>query len=328
MSCESLQQQLASLQALQASFESAYDEAIKTGNISEALKLKSEIEIKLENLKKELFSFEKPLNLQKQYAKQLEILKNTGILEKFNSPPPSLPEINKRLQEKKELISRKIEQGFTKLLLVPFGLDLNTLIQTYGELLKQHAKNKTLLDRDGNTLELNNEKPVWVWDQLQKSIDGNSLIYFPKEYTANHGGQTKQEVIARQGSWQILLLEEDPVIPRVGAGQTIKDRPQLEANKTPIEYLNLLKTDPYKGESGLTPEDWFTYAIMNLEEKNQVIDDWRNNKDSISYLLGSYFASGGVPRAFWRRFDKRADLYAWRPDNHDGDVGARPVVRI
>ena len=118
------------------------------------------------------------------------------------------------------------------------------------------------------------------------------------------------------------------MIPRVGAGQTIKDRPQLEANKTPIEYLNLLKTDPYKGESGLTLEDWLTLAITRLQEKNRVTDDYQNSKDSISYLLGSYLVSGDVPRACWGRGDVQAHLGAWRPDDHDGIVGARPVVRI
>ena len=38
--------------------------------------------------------------------------------------------------------------------------------------------------------------------------------------------------------------------------------------------------------------------------------------------------SGNVPRAYWSRDDKQANLNAWKPDNHDENVGARPVVRV
>ena len=69
-------------------------------------------------------------------------------------------------------------------------------------------------------------------------------------------------------------------------------------------------------------------AITTLEEKNQVIDDWRG-KGSIAYNTGAYFpASGDVPYAYWNRGDRQADLGGSDPTNRNDDIGARSAVRV
>jgi len=78
-------------------------------------------------------------------------------------------------------------------------------------------------------------------------------------------------------------IETLPNIPRAGKGKELKGRKQLEAGLSPRKYLETLRTDPqYKNESGMTPEDQITYAMLYLEQTNQVVDDWQG-KGSLSY---------------------------------------------
>ena len=78
----------------------------------------------------------------------------------------------------------------------------------------------------------------------------------------------------------------------------------------------------------MTPEEWLMQAITTLEEKNQVIDDWRG-KGSIAYNTGAYFpASASVPCACWFRDSRRARLGRSAPANRVDDIGARSAVRV
>src|SRR3990170_1643465 len=71
------------------------------------------------------------------------------------------------------------------------------------------------------------------------------------------------------------------------------------------EYLKAIQKEPiYAYEQGITPEDQLAYAILHLEQTDQVIDDWQGN-GSLSYQLGAYFISGKVPSASWDRVSWR-----------------------
>ena len=68
-------------------------------------------------------------------------------------------------------------------------------------------------------------------------------------------------------------------------GKTLARRKQLEANRTPNDYLRGIGKEIYDHESGMTPEDWLAFAITNLQEQNQAIDD-----DVAAYNTGGYFS--------------------------------------
>lgn len=88
--------------------------------------------------------FEKKLELRKQYEEQVKIMEHYNILVELKDgqkgiigingkeyPIPSLGEISKRMldtKENRELLKKKVEQGFTQLLVVPFGMSLDELI--------------------------------------------------------------------------------------------------------------------------------------------------------------------------------------------------------
>ena len=287
------------------------------------------------------------LKLKEQYAGQKDILRNIGVLERLSSGEgikgidnkeyliPTYEEILQRIEAKEEILKTKTEQGFTKLLIVPFGMKLDELIEKYSKVILKHHKAGKLLATKENPkdpdepLELDENQPVWKWEGYDNADIEGKLVYFPREFSQNHQGKTKKEILKEQGGWNIILIEDLPNIPREGKGKEIKARKQFEANKTPNEYLKTLQTDKqYEHEQGMTPEDQITYAITHLEQTNQVIDDY-SGKGSISYQLGAFFtASGNVPNASWDRGVRQAVLSGNDPVGSLPDFGARGVVRV
>jgi hypothetical protein len=292
-------------------------------------------------------------SLREQYERQTEILKKAGILQELESGEtgikgidgkeyalPSQQEVAEMMEANRELVERKQEQGFTRLLLVPFGMKLDDLTEKYRQaILKHHAERKLFATKKNpddslEPLELDEKQPLWKWDGYNDADVKGNLVYQVKKFSRDHGGKTKQEILAEEGGWQVLLIEDMPNIPRAGKGEEIGGRKQLEANSTPEEYLKALKSaeaekkDPYHGESGMMPEGQLAYAILHLEETDQVIDDWKGN-GSVSYQAGAYFpSSGAVPYACWDRGDRRAYLGGYYPDDRDDGCGVRPAVRI
>ena len=288
------------------------------------------------------------IKLHEQYQSQKDILKELGIVKKLRSgelgivgldnkeyPLPEYQDILQRMEKQKETIKTKQEQGFTKLLLVPFGMKLGDLIEKYKEIILKHHKQGKLLatkkdpKEPDEKLELDQNEPVWAWEQYKEADTKGELVYFPKEFSKNPQGKTKKELIKEQGAWNVLLIEDLPNIPREDKGKTIKNRKQLEANQTPNEYLKTLQQDKqYKAEQGMTPEDQLFYAILYLEQTNQVIDDYQGN-GSLSFQLGAYFlASGDVPLSYWYRGVRQAFLGGYVPGYRSDVCGARLGVRL
>ena len=247
-----------------------------------------------------------------------------------------MEEISKMMRENQEVLKTKTEQGFTNLLIVPFGMKLDDLIERYKQVILKHHKAGKLFatkkepKEPDKPLELDEKEPVWAWGKYKNADTEGELVYYPKEFfQENHQGKTKKEILEKEGAWNILFIEDLPNIPREGKGETIGERKQLEANKTPKEYLNALQDESiYQNETGLTPEDQLTYAILHLEQTDQVIDDYSGH-GSASYQLGAYFpASGYVPSAYWCRGTRRAGLDGGNPGLRDSDDGVRAGVKV
>jgi hypothetical protein len=306
--------------------------------------LKTEINSNINIISEKLVSkLEKEFNLKEQYNSQIEILTNTGLIEKLSNGQygligidskkyniPSYKEIVDKIKAKAELLKLKKEQGFTKLIITPFGLPLNALIEKYKKVILAHHKKDTLLATDGSKLDLNIEDPIHVYSNyLDSDINGN-LKYYPKQFDdINHGGQTKQEILNETKSgFNIIFIEDMPDLPKENANIVIGNRKKPEANKTPNDYLKLIQTDPqYKDESGLTIEDWLTYAITQLEEKNQVIDNWQG-QGKACWNIGTYHNSGAVSNADWSREVCHAGLLVGDPDRGGSSSGFRSAVKL
>lgn len=291
------------------------------------------------------------LKIKEQTEKQIEILRKVGLLEILGDgkslgilgidnkeySAPASEEVLQRLEGKKELVEKKIKQGFVKIILVPFACPLEKIIKKYEETIVAHHKNGQLLatkekiNQADEKLELDLNCPINVWGECRDGDVKNNFIYFPQIYDrVNHQGKTKMELLSDpKNAWQIFLVENLPNIPAMGKGKTIHHRKQIETNKTPVEYLKMLHTNKtYQGEEGLTPEADLIYAITCLEETNQIINDWQG-KGSVSFELGAFLASSdSVSWLSWDRDFNRADLWKLNTWSNDPHTGARFGVRI
>src|SRR3989339_2084580 len=167
---------------------------------------------------------EKFYHLREQYDSQVELLEEVGILKEGailgidgnTYPIPTLEQIAMRLFERRETLRTKHDQGFTKLLLVPFGMSLDTLRETLKQLLLKYKK-------DNPTFNLDTHEPLWAWSDYQGADIGDSpnLVYYPQSFTKEgHGGKTKAQILEEEKNtlgrvhgdrerkaWTVLLLQ-------------------------------------------------------------------------------------------------------------------------
>ncbi len=287
---------------------------------------------------------EKLFELKKQYQEQVKALIATGVIEllpetgkygvydinKKECPIPTYDEILKRMEAKAEMLDKKREQGFTELLLVPIGTPLSFLIDRTRDLIVKKHKEGKLLGTDGKKLELDENQPVYVEDIYGDADVKGDLVYYPQKFDKqNHGGKTKQELVAETGGWQIDLIENMPDLPAENKGKTIAGRKQFEAAQSPEEYLKKIQTDPqYANEQFTTPEAQLIYFVQYLRQHKQVIDDW-DGKGKGCWNVGAYFkGSGVVPLGRWYRDFKQFSLNRDYPDSHYDYISVRSAVRV
>src|SRR3989339_606590 len=141
-------------------------------------------------------------HLREQYTSQVSLLEQVGILKEgaitgidgHEYPVPTLEQIASRLFERRGELSTKHDQGFTKLLLVPFGMSLDALQETLKQFLLKHKKKNLSFDLDTN-------EPIWLCEDYQGADIGDSpnLVYEPQSFTKEgHGGKTKMEILKGQ----------------------------------------------------------------------------------------------------------------------------------
>ncbi|KKU33000.1 MAG: hypothetical protein UX57_C0010G0042 [Candidatus Uhrbacteria bacterium GW2011_GWE2_46_68] len=304
---------------------------------------------------------EKFYHLREQYDSQVELLEEVGILKEgvilgidgHEYPVPTLEQIASRLFERRETLKTKHDQGFTKLLLVPFGMSLDALQETIKQFFIKYKKS--------HSFDLDTSMPLFTSGDYQGADTGDSpnLFYYPQSFDEKgHQGKTKMEILREQEDnqdsfpgWTVHLFQpsnsdsqdtEAPMgfahIPRQGKGTSQGDlvpRPSLEASKTPNEYLSILqnaqddKDSPYHGETGMTPEDWITAFMIHLSETGKPLDDYLNGIESASNLTGAFFLfSYLVPRARWSRGSRRIHLFGNSLLGWVVDTGVRSSVML
>jgi len=316
-------------------------------------------------------------HLSEQYTAQVNLLERAGILvdgaimgiDGNRYPIPTLEQIAECLcsPERRELFEIKRGQGFTKLLLVPFGMSLDELIEIFKQFLLDYKKTHPTFAREHassyDDSDNSNWDPLNVWRDYEKADTGifpllssNSpkVFYHPQCFhPIDHKGKTKVDILedAIQDplkGWRVLFLQPSDVfdldakgiarIPGVDPERKQEEhplRPDVGANKTPEKYLNILMvsqynpTSPYYGESGMTPEDWILAFMTHLEETQQPMDDCQSSEECGSFLMGSFFPSHfGVPNAGWSWASQQVKLDRWDPSQRSNQYGIRSAVVI
>jgi len=153
--------------------------------------------------------------MEREYARCMAALNRTGILTRLPKseslgvigidgeeyPIPTQERVVELFDHNRELVGRKVPQGFDRLELTPLALPTPLLIdRMQAALLKHAAEGKIYQTRRVPSdplipVRVNPEKPVWLWETLRQALDTDELVYFPQEYSSNHRGQTKLEVV-------------------------------------------------------------------------------------------------------------------------------------
>ncbi|HBK33995.1 TPA: hypothetical protein DEP34_01975 [Candidatus Uhrbacteria bacterium] len=265
-------------------------------------------------------------HLREQYNFQVELLEQVGILKEGSIlgidsniyPIPTLEQIAMRLFEHREKLSIKHDQGFTKLLLVPFGMSLDSLQETFKQFLLDYAKKHPDFPQNKNSL---------LAEHFYVGADagGNPrLVYNPGSFPPKYRHyQTKEQILDGQlaflcfaPGWRVLLLQSPADVKKDGFASIPLEhlgttrgskilRPDVEAHKTADDYLHLLLKNqdrpdsPYEGESGMTPEDWILAYMIHLSETGEPLDRFEKGGADKSILIGAYFLfKDVVPTAF------------------------------
>jgi len=294
--------------------------------------------------------------LEKEYARTIAALSQTRILTLLprskNSgvigidgkeyPVPTEEQLQEVFAWNKELVDKKTRQGFAQLQLTPIAMPTSQLIDLMKSVIVKHgAEGRIYQTRrspsDPSTpVRVNTEKQVWIWDTLRQALDTDGLVYFPQEYSGNHRGQTKLEVVNSRRicavpGWSVGLVESLPVMPEQGQGKTLGGRKQLETGLSPREYLQTLQTETYEGETGKTLEDFITGFLTHLETTNEVSNDVSDH--NALWCLGQYMKvtyAELVPTGRWYRDVGRARLDMHRTSNKlcTKSWGASSTVRL
>ena len=260
-------------------------------------------------------------------------------------PVPTLEQVKKIFDHSRELTDRKVLQGFSQLRLTPLAMPVQELSDRLKNAILSHNEDSNIYQTRHSSsfplipVRVNAKKQVWIWDTLRKVLDSGELVYFPGEYSLNHYGLTKPEVIKNNlfcaiPGWSVGLAEGLPVLPQPGQGTSFENRKQIEIGHSPREYLQLLQTEAYQGETGKTLEDFITDFIIRLETTGEVSNDRYDN--NALWLLGNYIEyveqlkSDLIPTAWWHRNFGRVRLDAHRPGNKlcTRSWGVSTIVRL
>ncbi len=279
--------------------------------------------------------------VEMEYARCVSALNHTNILTPMPEseslgvigldgkeyPLPTLEQVAELFGYNSELVAKKGLQGFERLELIPLAMPLPLLIDRLKAAIIKHAAERKIyqtrhLPSDPLIpVRVNAEKQVWIWETLREKLDTNEVVYFPQEYSSNHQGLTKLEVInngriCAVPGWSVGLVESFPIMPQPGEAKTIGSRNQLEIGFSPNEYLRTLKGEAYQGETGKTLEDFITKFLTQLETTDEVSNEVVDN--NALWCLGQYIKipyADCVPTGRWIRSVGRSRLDMHRTNN-------------
>ncbi len=147
------------------------------------------------------------------------------------------------------------------------------------------------------------------------------IAYGPAEFSGDHGGRTKRDLLRDNGrGWDVLIVEGMDELPFQGRGRCIGGRRQCECGRSAVEYVRDLPHD----EVGWTPE-CYVVRFLDAMERSGTVLDYRTH----SFLIGSYLPQFDyVPGADWTPIQGLARLGGSSPDLVNLVFGARVAARV
>lgn len=338
-----------------ASHIRALQEKRKIGDDQAEEKMSQLIDLSTEEFNEPLaiLELEKDIGIFEQYQKQKRILEEIGILKDLPEsqnlgvigvnnreyPLPDLVEISGGLtREKIELLKSKSKQGFTKLMMVPFPMNLLELMEVHKQLVIKRAEQGLLRSPGKRILTGNFNEPYRFTPEIEWHNEDpeKSFIYYYEAIddrgyrSPKRNRNSKRELLEDGRGWNIVLAQDfHPIIDKKGL--RLDGRLDEKIATSAEDFLKVLKKSPeFKGEQGFAVEDWILYAMLSLAEKNTQIDF----KDQICLAIGSYFQQMSfgfhTPICNFISSDtsNAVNINFTRTDERDNRYGIRTFVNI
>ena len=207
------------------------------------------------------------------------------------APMPTFEQIHDALHANPEVYARKIEQGFTKLLIVPFGARITTLLDAYQQDVTIASEGGALLDSDGTPIDEEAMPAVTEDPALYVNADTHKRVCYSPEGIPNRA-RTKEEEIVNQAvsGWQVLLVE-DVSAPGLENADIRNKVAFFEDGFGPLVMMQArdgvsdaaLGRGDLEHEVGLTLESYLALAHQYLCEERKLLD-----LRSTTLLLGMY----------------------------------------
>lgn len=254
------------------------------------------------------------------------------------SAMPTHEELREALVASASFYADKYRQGFTRLLVVPFGATIERLTAAYQGSVAECIKNGELLAPDGSSIDF--QSASVTDDEIRiRATDTNGTCRYVERGKIGEG-ITKRAAIQAQPfrGWQILLVEdieaEDLSTVRPADAIDYIDRkkpPILTRFRKERTECDVLGEGPFIGEIGLTPESYLALADQYLYEHGKVLD---TEGSRCTVLLGVYKSEPnrhiymGRPNEF-----NQLTLGAWYGFDHSGQTlpkftGVRTAVPV
>lgn len=347
---------LKEIHPLKDAFDRAYDAATSgvPSDIAFAQEQKRILEEKLAMIQDLVWpaETERLLDLRKQYVLQVDILKRVMGLEVFEIERsdgsteealfmngidtqrhrlPSFQEILIQMTEKRGILSKKFEKGFTKLLLVPFGMSLDEMIRRLRVYLFVYK---------GGVLVSKIEGANPVLDQLVTNADElKKISYDPDkiEIEGNvSGGRVKSDILLEQNAtknwhdgWRIIFIKP----PDTQNDLEMMDRSgqeRMSANDRIAQIINQVndhKSDSF-GEWGMTIEEWIVAFITQLEQTGTLLNQV-GTVGGEACLTGATVTEGkDVVVACWTQDMSAIHLMEYDIDEQYNIGGMHATVRV
>ncbi|HBK33729.1 TPA: hypothetical protein DEP34_01430 [Candidatus Uhrbacteria bacterium] len=234
-------------------------------------------------------------------------------------PVPTMEQIAEQLYRDREKFSAESDQGFRKILLVPFGMSLQTLLGTFENFLLSFQRSHP---------DFGTHTDSFLYGQSDKLFGGADggmfpkLVYYPRFFDGKkHGGKTKAQILKEQATsassfpgWHILLFQpssaegQDQDFPkgialvprREKKSDSFKIEEGVRDYLAPIRAASLDPHSPHFFKPGLTVEDWLIAFMTHLKETEEPMDNSLDDDGSVASLPGAFFPSLALaPFALW-----------------------------
>lgn len=227
------------------------------------------------NNPKESTEFKKMLeSLRMQYNRQLELLAAFNVTKTIGGkqvgqgvdgrfyPVPPWEVVEAKLGTKKHL--RKYNQGFKKLLLVPYAMKLYDLA-------------RAVTNTPSSQEHMVAQEMMQIHHSEDAFKDGSSLIYHPKRDSVrdNDGVQKEAQLEYSHNTddenpmngWETVLVEDFHEISDLPLAEQQRRRRVMKADEAETKFLGLINgNSAFKFEEAMTPEQWLILHMNGMAD--------------------------------------------------------------